>query len=92
MLLAAYLGNHLRLRVAVVCAGCRLVGSRLTSAWLWVLRFPCLALTLGYTCFKQKLLVTGVVYKVYWMLVVLGSIHYCNYTCTLSTWSSSTLL
>ena len=41
---------------------------------------------------KQKLLVTGVVYKVYWMLVVLGSIHYCNYTCTLSTWSSSTLL
>ncbi len=42
--------------------------------------------------FKQKLLVTGVVYKVYWMLVVLGSIHYCNYTCTLSTWSSSTLL
>ena len=45
---------------------------------------------------QQKLLVTGgepfCVYKVYWMLVVLGSIHYCNYTCTLSTWSSSTLL
>ena len=34
----------------------------------------------------------GVLYKVCWMLVVLGSIHYCNYTCTLSTWSSSTLL
>ena len=61
VLLAAYLGNHLRLRVAVFCAGCRLVGSRLTSAWLWVLRFPCLALTLGYIRFKQKLLVTGVV-------------------------------
>ena len=34
----------------------------------------------------------GVLYKVNWMLVVLGSMHYCNYTCTLSTWSSSTLL
>ena len=34
----------------------------------------------------------GVLYKVCRMLVVLGSIHYCNYTCTLSTWSSSTLL
>ena len=32
-------GCHLRLRVAVVCAGCRLVGSRLTSAWLWVFAF-----------------------------------------------------
>ena len=31
-------------------------------------------------------------YEVYWMLVALGSIHYCNYTCALSTWSSSTLL
>lgn len=36
--------------------------------------------------------VTFLLYKVCWMLVVLGSIHCCNYTCTLSTWSSSTLL
>ena len=90
--LAAYLGNHLRLRVAVLCAGCRLVGSRLTSAWLWVLRFPCFALTLGYISSSRNCLSPGWLYKVYWMLVVLGSIHYCNYTCTLSTWSSSTLL
>ena len=91
MLLAAYLGNHLRLRVAVVCAGCHGQQADIRVALGFAFSF-CFALTLGYIRFKQKLLVTGVVYKVYWMLVVLGSIHYCNYTCTLSTWSSSTLL
>ena len=35
-------GCHLRLRVAVVCAGCRLVGSRLTSAWLCFFAFSLL--------------------------------------------------
>ena len=80
--------------LAGCCCVCWLpvsAGSRLTSAWLRVLRFLVLH-SPPYMRFKQKLLVTGVVYKVYWMLVVLGSIHYCNYTCTLSTWSSSTLL
>ena len=41
---------------------------------------------------SRNCLSPGCLYKVNWMLVVLGSIHYCNYTCTLSTWSSSTLL
>ena len=54
--------------------------------------FLCFSLSLRYTCFKQNCLSPGCLYKVCWMLVVLGSIHYCNYTCTLSTWSSSTLL
>ena len=57
--LAADLGNHLRLRVAVLCAGCRVVGSRLTSAWLWVLRFPCFALTLGYISSSRNCLSPG---------------------------------
>ena len=78
------------LLLCVLAAG--VAGSRLTSAWLRVLRFLCFALTSLLSVIRQKLLVTGVVYKVCWMLVVLGSIHYCNYTCTLSTWSSSTLL
>ena len=49
------------------------------------------ALTQAYQAFYQRL-VTRVLIEVYWMLVALGSIHYCNYTCALSTWSSSTLL
>ena len=49
------------------------------------------ALTQGHQAFDQRL-VTRVLIEVYWMLVALGSIHYCNYTCALSTWSSSTLL
>ena len=48
--------------------------------------------SLRYIRFKRNGLSPGCLYKVDWMLVVLGSIHYCNYTCTLSTWSSSTLL
>ena len=80
--------------LAGCCVVCWLpwLGGRLASAWLRGLRFPCVLHSPPYMRFKQKLLVTGVVYKVYWMLVVLGSMHYCNYTCTLSTWSSSTLL
>ena len=49
------------------------------------------ALTQGYQAFYQRLVTEGLI-EVYWMLVALGSIHYCNYTCALSTWSSSTLL
>ena len=68
------------------------VFSRLTSAWLVVcISFLCVCLTQGYQAFDQRL-VTRVLIEVYWMLVALGSIHYCNYTCALSTWSSSTLL
>ena len=77
------------LLLCVLAAGCwQQADIRVASgfAFSFVLHSP------PYMRFKQKLLVTGVVYKVYWMLVVLGSIHYCNYTCTLSTWSSSTLL
>ena len=55
-------------------------------------RFPLFCTLTPLHLIQAELLVTGVLYKVYWMLVVLGSIHYCNYTCTLSTWSSSTLL
>ena len=91
-----------RLRLALFCSSvcliiicaCGLLFIFQRQAGIRVACFVCFcsSLTLGYICFKQKLLVTGVVYKVDWMLVVLGSIHYCNYTCTLSTWSSSTLL
>ena len=45
----------------------------------------------GHQAFYQRLVTEGLI-EVYWMLVALGSIHYCNYTCALSTWSSSTLL
>ena len=45
----------------------------------------------AYQAFYQRLVTEGLI-EVYWMLVALGSIHYCNYTCALSTWSSSTLL
>ena len=81
--------------VIVACCFLCSVGfafSRLTSAWLvvyfFLMRF---ALTQGYQAFYQRLVTEGLI-EVYWMLVALGSIHYCNYTCALSTWSSSTLL
>ena len=82
---------------AVVLACCFLcsVGfafSRLTSAWLVVVFLSyAFALTQGHQAFDQRLVTEGLI-EVYWMLVALGSIHYCNYTCALSTWSSSTLL
>ena len=53
--------------------------------------FLCVCLTQGHQAFYQRLVTEGLI-EVYWMLVALGSIHYCNYTCALSTWSSSTLL
>ena len=53
--------------------------------------FYAFALTQGYQAFYQRLVTRGLI-EVYRMLVALGSIHYCNYTCALSTWSSSTLL
>ena len=67
--------------------------SRLTSAWLVVVYFFLMRLLSlkGHQAFYQRL-VTRVLIEVYWMLVALGSIHYCNYTYALSTWSSSTLL
>ena len=81
--------------VIVACCFLCSVGfafSRLTSAWLvvyfFLMRF---ALTQGYQAFYQRLVTEGLI-EVNWMLVALGSIHYCNYTCALSTWSSSTLL
>ena len=67
--------------------------SRLTSAWLVVVYFFLMRLLSlkGHQAFYQRLVTEGLI-EVYWMLVALGSIHYCNYTCALSTWSSSTLL
>ena len=91
-MLAAYLGNDLRLRVAVVFLLAALWQQADIRVAYGLSRFPLFLTHSHYIRFKQKLLVTGVVYKVDWMLVVLGSIHYCNYTCALSTWSSSTLL
>ena len=78
--------------VWVMCCCCVAFSAlygRLTSAWqcVWVSKC-CVSFE---SSFLFKACHRGW-YEVYWMLVALGSIHYCNYTCALSTWSSSTLL
>ena len=73
---------------AAVCWRAAL-GGRLTSAWqgVWGL-FS--FLLVSESCFPEAFHRGDK--EVFRMLVALGSMHCCNYTCALSTWSSSTLL